>query len=218
MKQLAALQHKSLVLERLRSRAEVLGVAGCHLWTGAKVKGYGYMKVPKTRQMEYTHRLMWIATNGPISSGLFVCHRCDTPLCINPEHLFLGSAKDNTRDMMLKGRARPGNQRPKMLRPPKPKREPVLSGDALAEAFRMLDGGARQVDVAAHFGVSQSLVSLHLVRRRRQQSDDQLLDRLGRKGSGSVACGCAVDNRTYDGAGGVEATYAEVAELVSKSS
>ena len=214
MKQLAALQHRSLVLERLTSRAEVSEGTECHLWTGAKVKGYGYMKVPKTRQMEYTHRLMWIATNGPIPSGMLVCHQCDTSLCINPNHLFLGSAKDNTHDMMRKGRARFGGQRPKMIRPPKPKREPVLSGDALAEAFRMLDGGARQVDVAAHFGVSQSLVSRHLVRRRQQQSDDQLLDRLGRKGSGGVACSGAVDHRADDSACGDQAADAEVAELV----
>jgi hypothetical protein len=53
---------------------------------------------------------------------------------------------------------------------------------------------------------------------QRLSVDDQLLDRLGRKGSGGVACGGAVDHRTYDGAGGAQATYAEVAELVSEPS
>jgi hypothetical protein len=48
---------------------------------------------------------MWQVVNGPIPEGLFVLHRCDRPLCVKPAHLYLGSAADNTRDMLAKGRA-----------------------------------------------------------------------------------------------------------------
>jgi len=52
------------------------------------------------------HRLAWEEAKGPIPDGLFVLHRCDVRGCINVDHLFLGTAKDNTHDMMAKGRAR----------------------------------------------------------------------------------------------------------------
>lgn len=50
------------------------------------------------------HRLAWIATNGPIGAGLCVLHRCDNPPCCNPEHLFLGTRRDNSHDAIRKGR------------------------------------------------------------------------------------------------------------------
>lgn len=50
------------------------------------------------------HRYAWEQANGPIPESMFVCHRCDNPPCINVDHLFLGTPKDNTRDMALKGR------------------------------------------------------------------------------------------------------------------
>lgn len=78
--------------------------SGCWLWTGcASPKGYGIVMERPKRVL--IHRRMWEIANGvSIPSGLLVCHRCDTPACINPDHLFLGTHGDNVRDMYRKGR------------------------------------------------------------------------------------------------------------------
>lgn len=79
---------------------------GCISWTGALSKA-GYGVVSHDRQSFSAHRAAWIAANGEIPDGLCVCHRCDVPVCVNVEHMFLGTPKDNTADMYGKGRARP---------------------------------------------------------------------------------------------------------------
>jgi len=75
----------------------------CWTWTGCGTpKGYGV--VGYLGRQAYAHRVSWIIHNGPIPSGMSVCHRCDNPPCVRPEHLFLGTALDNNRDSRDKGR------------------------------------------------------------------------------------------------------------------
>lgn len=81
---------------------------GCWLWVGRTTKdGYGLLAGGRRGKSLRAHRAMYQATRGPIPAGLFVCHKCDTPSCVNPDHLFLGTPKDNVIDMFRKGRARP---------------------------------------------------------------------------------------------------------------
>ena len=77
----------------------------CLIWTGPATKdGYGVMTIGRKKQYR-VHRIAYEIANGEeIPPGLLVCHRCDTPLCVNPDHLFLGTARDNMRDMIAKGR------------------------------------------------------------------------------------------------------------------
>lgn len=76
---------------------------GCWIWQGSKTKdGYGVMGIG--RKQFRVHRVAFDVFKGRGAEGSFVCHSCDTPLCINPDHLFLGTPKDNTQDMIVKGR------------------------------------------------------------------------------------------------------------------
>ncbi len=86
--------------------------SGCWLWTGsarAIRKGYlqyGEMVLQKNYEQKHflAHRISWILYKGEIPDGMDVLHRCDVPLCVNPDHLFIGTQKDNVTDMIKKGR------------------------------------------------------------------------------------------------------------------
>jgi hypothetical protein len=83
--------------------AETPDPSHCWEWPGSlNARGYG---ARKESGEHLAHRITWVIANGPIPEGLFVCHICDNPPCVNPAHLFLGSHRDNMRDMARKGRA-----------------------------------------------------------------------------------------------------------------
>lgn len=76
---------------------------GCWIWQGARHgNGYGAFRIE--RRQYGAHQASWILFKGPIPRGQIVCHSCDTPLCVNPDHLFIGTHLDNVRDMFEKGR------------------------------------------------------------------------------------------------------------------
>lgn len=78
--------------------------SGCWLWTGNRVGGgYGALSLAKQPHI-LAHRYSWELHRGPIPPDTKVLHTCDTPACVNPDHLWLGSQKDNVRDMITKGR------------------------------------------------------------------------------------------------------------------
>lgn len=112
---------------------------GCWLWPGRLMnKGYGETSFRGKHML--IHRIAWILWHGEIPNGLWVLHDCDTRQCCNPEHLFLGTAKDNTDDMMSKGRN-------KANRP------------NLTHARAIFSTQGTQSAIARQFGVTQQVVS-----------------------------------------------------------
>jgi hypothetical protein len=152
-------------LERLKEKFDV-AENGCWMWKAANVpKGYGVMYFNGRQQ--YAHRISYQIHVGAIPDGLFVLHRCDTPACVNPEHLFLGTLADNTADMMAKGRSKGGA--PSGDRNPMRIHKALLSGEKngsskltmeqVEEIRRLYKAGVVQTKLAVQFGVNQPHIS-----------------------------------------------------------
>lgn len=84
--------------------------SGCLEWQGSRNRD-GYGRAPWGGSRVLAHRVAWTIAVGVIPAGMFVCHRCDNPPCCNPDHLFVGTNRDNMRDARAKGRTRNGGLR-----------------------------------------------------------------------------------------------------------
>lgn len=113
------------VAERFWEKVSRNAPDDCWLWTGAIYRnGYGSFGWSGKRSKQVNigaHRAAWKLAYGRIPKGLLVCHSCDTRACCNPKHLFLGTAKDNTGDMIAKGRNSKGSTHGKILKRRDPK-------------------------------------------------------------------------------------------------
>ncbi len=97
---------RNFAVDRIYRRIDWSDYDGCWEWHGAhNKKGYGIISIDNRRIC--THRLMYWVERGAIPAGMLVLHKCDNPKCCNPAHLFLGTAKENTQDMMKRGRGAP---------------------------------------------------------------------------------------------------------------
>lgn len=99
---------------QLLSRSNLNPETGCRIWNGSKNKrGYGRLGVDN--KLVQAHRYSYELSNGKIPDGLYVTHKCDTPACIEPTHLSVGSQQDNMDEMVQRCRSlhRKGSKNPK---------------------------------------------------------------------------------------------------------
>jgi hypothetical protein len=133
---------------------------GCWKWKGGRTTGYpgqlGGYGVYHMLGEKRAHRIAWRLAYGPIPKGMCVCHRCDNPSCVNPEHLFLGTKAENNADKQSKGRAvilsgeRHGNSK--------------LTAAQLEELVALRGNGKSLGYLASKFGLSKSSISARLRR------------------------------------------------------
>lgn len=118
---------------------------GCWKWLAAKNYGYGQLGIKRSGPCIGAHRLSWILHYGEIPHDMCVLHKCDNRECTNPEHLFLGTQRDNVLDMMMKGRGKQYGAK--------------LNKDQVARIKALRAIGLTQRTIGILFGVHQSTVS-----------------------------------------------------------
>jgi hypothetical protein len=165
-------------LDRFWTRVEKTD--GCWLWTGGLVSGYGSLRVGGRLRIKAHRASWWIHNGGDVpSSTTFVCHHCDNPPCVRPDHLFLGTAADNMQDAANKSRMAAGPRHGSKLHPERvprgdrhgwvvhPESRPkgelngraILSVDQVSEIRTLYAAGGRTIrDLGSEFGVSKSTV------------------------------------------------------------
>jgi len=124
---------------------------GCWEWTGTKSSGYGYIIRGATgTKSERAHRVSWELHMGSSPGALHVCHKCDNPGCVNPDHLFLGTMSENILDAYNKGRKVKGENHP-------------WARLGLADVLKIreaVSNGDSQRNIAKAMGVTQTTISM----------------------------------------------------------
>ena len=138
------------LLQRIESKTYYEPNTGCWLWGGAiSANGYGCVLV--NGKASSVHRVSYSIHNGIIPDGKLVCHKCDTPSCINPDHLFLGTHQDNMSDMVAKGRhGAPKGQNHGMAK--------LTERDVVKIRSLLSEGNETQTAIGKRFGVSNNLI------------------------------------------------------------
>jgi hypothetical protein len=132
---------------------KVLKTDGCWFWTGSKLNGYGMFRFNGKQFL--THRFSYQTFKGPLGDK-HVCHTCDTPACVNPDHLFLGTPKDNVADSIKKGRFAIGDRHYNAR----------LNSKVVQKIRKERRKGASVKSLAEKFGVSKAQIS-HIMTGRR---------------------------------------------------
>lgn len=119
------------------------------------------------------HRASYMLHHGQVPQGMCVCHRCDTPACVNPAHLFLGTHAENMADMAAKGRSPSRDRHGSHTRPERRPRgeshgHAKLTDSQVTEAVRRYYGGETQRAIAKDMGISQPMISDYVNGKHRE--------------------------------------------------
>lgn len=140
--------------ERFWEKVDVRGPDECWPWTASSNSyGYGHIGSGVGKTTLTASRVSWMLEHGDMPpSDIFVCHTCDNPPCVNPNHLFLGTISDNTADMVTKRRQQRGEHHAHR----KLTRRQVL---AIRRTYRRTPHRGIQTKLAEKYGVSRSVIS-----------------------------------------------------------
>lgn len=128
---------------------------GCWEWTGSKnSSGYGQLGIDG--KLYLVHRISYALFVGMIPDDMLVCHVCDDPKCVNPDHLFLGTYKDNMHDMISKHRE-DHSKSAKGERNGRTQRK--LTNEIVYQIREMIEQGHTNTEIARNFGVKQNTIS-----------------------------------------------------------
>lgn len=149
---------------RFWAKVTTAGVAACWLWRGTvKPDGYGSFSIG--RRTITAHRYSWFLHTGQEPGDSLVCHHCDTPLCVNPSHLFTGTTQDNIADKLAKGRQRAGRgdrhgskTHPENFKRGRQLPQTRLDDDKVRWARGAAEDGESQSWIGARLGVSGSTI------------------------------------------------------------
>lgn len=148
-------------LDRFWSKVNKSCQNGCWEWTASTVQGYGQFGAGgRGVRNVRAHRFSWQLSNGPIPPGMDICHRCDNPPCVNPDHLFVGTRRDNIQDMIAKSRDRLIGERSSNAR---------LSDDAVRAIRYSFAAGVSRAVLAEQYGIKPESVN-HIVNGKRRRS------------------------------------------------
>jgi len=163
-----------LTKENILDHVEIDHASGCWVWKFSRNnKNYGRKKT-KQRNSTLAHRLSYEIFKGRIPEGLIVCHKCDNPPCCNPDHLFVGTFKDNSQDCIAKGRNRAGEKgvQPEHLKHCK-KHSKLTPSQRLEVVRRYSDENECRFKIASEFGIKPHYVYLLASRLGRLRKRDE---------------------------------------------
>ena len=147
-KQSTALQRGKPLDERFWEK--VRKADGCWLWDSAiGSRGYGVFWIGGAKRNEHAHRMAYILTKGAIPDGLYVLHSCDNPKCVNPAHLSVGTAQDNSTDRVVRGRSPAGSKN----------YSAKLNEAQIVEIKAALAAGETHRAIAARYSVTKSTIT-----------------------------------------------------------
>jgi len=133
--------------ERIEAKVLRIPEAGCWVWMGStQVRGYG--EIISNNRKHLAHRASYEAFVGKIPKGMYVCHACDNVACVNPNHLFLGTQKQNLQDMASKGRSTWGEKNANAK----------LTEAQVKEIKQGFQAGKTDTELAMQFNISRSTI------------------------------------------------------------
>lgn len=135
-------------LQRFWENVEKKELEDCWIWNGTS-DGHGYGCIVYNSKNILAHRASWLLAHGDLPQGMSILHKCDVPLCVNPNHLFIGTQLDNMKDMAMKKRSTIGEKNPMSK----------ITQEIANETRKRYLNGELMVDIANDYDISRVLVS-----------------------------------------------------------